>query len=319
LTGAAVPSEELQFREGRARDLRDTFVLFERVWSDTARGLRIMPPDSAPDDVEIERRWQRSRPFVDFLAAQEGCYWVCEEGDAIVGYARVVRFDRMEELTEVIVEPSYHGRGIGRGLLQRCWPDAPTPDLGRIVVAGGSLVDLSLYTEFGAMPLTGHWHMRQQTSAYLERRAHELDAPSPLVHVLTDEGAVAEWKRLEPPVLGHARAALYEFFGRERTCLATVDGDQATGLCWVSTDGEIGPAVGVNSEALVPVVLAALDRVAKTREPENLSIFCTTESWWLLRRLRELGFRVFWPSWIMASLPLPALDRYLPTRPAFLL
>ena len=87
----------------------------------------------------------------------------------------------------------------------------------------------------------------------------------------------------------------------------------------MSGDGEIGPAVGDSAEALVPVVLAALDRVAKTREPEHLSIFCTTESWWLLRRLRELGFRVFWPSWIMASVPLPGLDRYLPTRPAYVL
>jgi hypothetical protein len=48
-------------------------------------------------------------------------------------------------------------------------------------------------------------------------------------------------------------------------------------------------------------------------------VFCTTDSWWLLRRLRELGFRVFWPSWIMCSVPLPGLDRYLPTKPAYLL
>jgi len=244
---------------------------------------------------------------------------VCEEAGSLVGYARVVRFGGMEELTEVMVEPSHHGRGIGRALLQRCWPDAPTPEMGRIVVAAGTLVDLSLYTEFGTMPSTGHWHLRQRAGAYLERRAHETDAAEPDVHVLTDDGAVAEWKRLEPLAVGHDRAALHEFFGRERTCLATLDGGEATGLCWVSPGGEIGPAVGVSAEALVPVVLAALDRVAKTKEPEHLSVFCTTESWWLLRRLRELGFRVFWPSWIMTSVPLPGLDRYLPTRPAFLL
>ena len=77
--------------------------------------------------------------------------------------------------------------------------------------------------------------------------------------------------------------------------------------------------MGESAEDLVPVVLAALDRVAKMQEPESLGVFCTTDSWWLLDRLRRLGFRVHWPAWVMSSVPIPGLDRYLPTRPARLL
>ena len=33
----------------------------------------------------------------------------------------------------------------------------------------------------------------------------------------------------------------------------------------------------------------------------------------------RLGFRVFWPSWVMCSVPLPGLDRYAPTRPPHVL
>jgi hypothetical protein len=69
----------------------------------------------------------------------------------------------------------------------------------------------------------------------------------------------------------------------------------------------------------VPVVLAALDRVAMTQEPPNLGVFTSTLSWWLLRRLRTLGFSVYWPSWVLCSVPLPGLDRYMPTRPPHLL
>ena len=143
----------------------------------------------------------------------------------------------------------------------------------------------------------------------------------PAVHALTPERAVSEWKELEPPAIGHERPLLHEFFGRTRSCLAIMDAraGAALALCWVSSEGEIGPAVARKPADLVPVVLAALDRVAKAQEPESLGIFSSTDSWPLLERVRRLGFRVQWPSWLMCSVSLPGLDRYLPTRPARLL
>jgi hypothetical protein len=246
---------------------------------------------------------------------------VAETGEGLVGYARTVSFEAMEELTELMVLPEHQRRGIGRQLLEIVWPGDPSPELGRVVVATGSPSDLSLYTEFGTMPVAGHWHMRQRAEVYLSHRAQEIDTTDPGVHVLKADRAVAEWKRLEPSAIGHRRDPLHEFFGRDRTCLATIDpstGD-ATSLCWVSSDGDIGPAVAASPGELVPVVLAALDRVAMTQEPQYLGVFTTTLSWWLLRRLRTLGFSVYWPSWVMCSVPLPGLDRYMPTRPAHLL
>jgi hypothetical protein len=227
----------------------------------------------------------------------------------------------MDELTELWVAPSHAGVGVGRALLERCWPESPTPELGRVVLGIGRPADLTLYTQFGVMPVSGHWHMRHRSEEYIERRSQEIDAGPPTVHALTPERAVAEWKRLEPSAIGHERPLLHEFFGRTRTCLATIDAErgEASALCWVSSDGDIGPAVGEAAQDLVPVVLAALDRVAKQQEPESVGVFCTTDSWWLLDRLRRLGFRVHWPGWVMSSVPLPGLDRYLATRPARLL
>ena len=53
--------------------------------------------------------------------------------------------------------------------------------------------------------------------------------------------------------------------------------------------------------------------------PPNFGVYCATDSWWLLRRLRNLGFKVHWPGWVMSSIPLPGLDRYMPMRPPHLL
>ena len=64
------------------------------------------------------------------------------------------------------------------------------------------------------------------------------------------------------------------------------------------------------------MVLAALDRVAKTQEPESLGVFCTTDS--LVAAATACAGSAsgcYWPSWVMCSVPLPGLDRYMPTRP----
>jgi len=312
---------DLSLREGQHADLRTTFTLAELAVHDTARRTGILST-APPSEEQIEKDWQHRRDLLEFTAAQDGgSYWLCEAAGRSVGYGRVCRFGAMEALTELMVLPEYHGQGIGRALLERLWPSDPTPDLGRLVVAAGAPADLTLYADFGAMPVTGHWHMRGPAEAFRERRAQEIDSTDPPAHVLSPERAAAEWKRLEPPAIGHRRPLLHDFFGRTRTCLATMDAEatRATALCWVDTQGQVGPAVAATSQDLVPVVLQALDRVAMTRRLETLAVFCSTDSWWLLRRLRQLGFRVWWPSWVMCSIPLPGLDRYVPTRPPHLL
>jgi GNAT superfamily N-acetyltransferase len=317
-----VGSEELTYREGTAADLAATFDLSERTMHDSAVRQGVLAPDLELTPEQIRSDWVRHRPLLEFIAAQpEGRYLIAEGEEGLVGYGRVVRFGEMEELTELMVCPRHQGLGIGRALLERCWPGDPTPELGRVVVAAGAPSDLSLYTEFGVMPISGHWHMRQRTEHYLTRRAQEADAGAESVHALSPDNALKAWGRLEPSAIGHDRSALHEFFCRDRSCLAVLDPQtgSAKSLCWVSSEGEIGPAVAETAGDLVPVVLGALDRVAKTIEPEWLSVFTTTISWWLLRRLRTLGFTVFWPGWVMCSEPLPGLDRYTPTRPPHLL
>lgn len=314
---------DLSLRDGVAADLRETFTLSERAVHDAALRSGILAGTPEPTEVEIARNWRRRRGLIEFMAAQPGgAYRVCEQDGEQIGYGRVVRFGGMEELTELMVKPGHQGRGVGRALLEDLWPRSSEPEVERLVIAAGAGVDLSLYTGFGVMPVAGHWHMRADTSRYLEVRAAEPDeARAGAAHVLEPDHAVKEWNRLEPGAIGHARPALHEFLARDRSCLACVDerSGLATALCWVSGHGEIGPAVGAWPSDLAGVVVAALDRVALIQEPELLSVFTTTIAWPLLARLRGLGFRVWWPSWILCSTPLPGLDRYAPTRPPHLI
>ena len=162
----------------------------------------------------------------------------------------------MEELTELMVDPGHQGEGIGRALLERCWPGDPTPRSGPARRRDGRARDLTLYPDFGVMPVAGHWHLRVRTERFLERRAQEVDVREPDAHVLSPARAVEEWQRLEPLAIGHERPALHEFFARDRTCLAPSPDGRRDRAGWVSSDGDIGPAVGAEPEDLVPVVLA---------------------------------------------------------------
>jgi GNAT superfamily N-acetyltransferase len=314
-------AEDVAFREGTVGDLRATFALSDRTMHRLAVDQGYLTTNGERSELDIEASWTRHRSLVEFLDAQDRRYVIAENGEGPVAFARVVCFDGMEELTDLMVAPAHQGKGLGRRLLEQVWPGDPSPSVGRIVVATGEPRDLSLYTEFGVMPVAGHWHMRSETSAYLERRSHETDATEAgAVVVLTPERAMLAWKRLEPDAIAHARPELHEFFGRDRTCLAALDPEgNAQGLCWVSTDADIGPAVGPTPGDVITVVLAALDRVAKSQEPHELAVYASTTSWHLLHRLRMLGFRVYWPSWVMCSVPLPGLDRYVPTRPPLVL
>lgn len=311
----------LTFRDGGSSDLADTFGLAQRAMHDAALRQGFARAGHELSESAVRADWLRQRSFIEFIAAQPGCYVIAESAEGgLMGYARTVQIGGMEQVTELMVDPDQQGAGLGRLLLEHCWPGAPTTERGRIVVATGAPSDLTLYTNFGVMPIAGHWHLRQRTEAYREQRSQE-DGSGPGVHVLKPDRAVAEWRRLEPAALGQERRELHEFFARDRTCLASLDAasGEARALCWVSSEGDIGPAVSVEPGDLVPVVLSALDRVAMTQEPEYLSVFASTLSWWLLRRLRSLGFVVYWPSWVMCSVPLPGLDRYMPTRPPHLI
>src|SRR5829696_8437674 len=162
---------ELSFRDGGPSDLPATFALTRRSIRHAAKRQGVMPAGAELPESQIEAEWAQQRSFVEFLAAQAGgCYVIAEADDGgLCGYARTVRLGEMEQMTELAVAPEQQGAGLGRDLLGRCWPGAPTPELGRIVVATGAPTDLTLYTNFGVMPVAGHWHLRQRTETYQEQ------------------------------------------------------------------------------------------------------------------------------------------------------
>jgi GNAT superfamily N-acetyltransferase len=203
-----VAADDVSLREGSPSDLQATFALSDRTMFRQAVDMGYLPAGER-SDTDIADSWGRHGGLVQFLDAQPNRrYLIAENSQGPIAFARIVQFGAMEQLTDLMVTPSHQGTGVGRLLLEGIWAGGPSPSLGRLVVATGAPRDLSLYTEFGVMPVAGHWHMRQETSSYLQQRSQETDATEAgTVVVLTVERAVAEWKRLEPEAIAHERTS----------------------------------------------------------------------------------------------------------------
>ncbi len=310
----------LSFRDGTARDLSATFALAERTRHDAAMRQGIASDGPEPTPVEVRGDWHRERALIEFMAAQpDGRYVICEAAEEPIGYARVVRFGGMEQLTELRVDPEHQGRGVAG----RC-SSAAGPGIHRRSSAGSwwpreRPADLSLYTEFGVMPITGHWHMRAADRRISrdarggarglragrcarprrrERRGR-VEAPRAERH-RAPPAAAARVLRARPHLPGARgrrdrrghRALLGELRRRDRARRWGRGPRTSCRSSWRRSTGS-----------------------RRRRSPSTLDVYSTTISWWLLRRLRGLGFHVHWPGWVLCSIPLPGLDRYVPTRP----
>ena len=132
---------ELTFRRAARATSRPAFGSARRRGTQSRPRRGLLPAGPAPpDEPSSASEWGRDRPLLEFIAAQQdGCFLICEDERRDRSATRAsLRFGVMDELTELWVAPSHAGRGIGRDLLERCWPDSPTPELGRIVVAAGT-------------------------------------------------------------------------------------------------------------------------------------------------------------------------------------
>ena len=285
-----------------------------------ARSLGVDSGTSIDPD-SLAREWERRRPLVEFVSAQEGHFMLAERDGELVGFGRTCTFGDMEELTELHVAPEHAGQGIGPALLEpdlagSAHPRAGPGGGGARRVAGPERADGRRH-DAGGRSLAHARADRRLPGGALARSPTPPSRPWWCSSPTAPAASGRRWSPTPSATIG----PLYTSSSRARARAWprwTTQG-RPSALCWAGMDDAVGPAVGATSQDLVPVVLQALDRVAKTQEPATLSVYCATHSWWLLRRLRSLGFEIVWPIWVMSSVPLPGLDRYLPTRPAHVL
>lgn len=140
----------LTFRPGTVADSYAVFSVFEETLADLNQRFGSTTPTSWQDPTALERTWAERRPLYEHLAQAAEQFWVAEQGDQIVGFARSILQDGVRELTEFFVLPSVQSGGVGRELLARAFPANGAKC--RSIISSADVRAQALYLKAGAYP-----------------------------------------------------------------------------------------------------------------------------------------------------------------------
>jgi GNAT superfamily N-acetyltransferase len=191
---------------------------------------------------------QRRGTLFEFLAATAEQFWIAEEGDKIVGYARALMSDGVRELSEFFVLPELQGRGVGRELMARTFPKQGARR--RVIMASTDTRAQVRYLKSGVYPRFAIQYLFRKP----ERRNIETDLlfkPAP-----NTPDTIAAMRTIDAAVLDFVRDEIHEFLLNGRKAYLYQRGEQVVGYGYMGKgtgpiallDGSDFPAVLAHAE-----------------------------------------------------------------------
>jgi hypothetical protein len=168
---------------------------------------------------------------------------VAEPADGVVvGWGATRTHPLGELLTDLFVDPAQHGRGIGRALLERLWPDPASG--GRFTFSSQHANALPLYARAGLLPT---WPLLYLSGPTDRLPATDLDATP------VDAASAAG---IDAHLAGGDRGADYAFWTRHAQAVRIGSAVDPVGIGVVRT-GEVLHLVARESDAIVAALRAS--------------------------------------------------------------
>ena len=89
---------------------------------DDSQRMNVMAITGGNDPQVLKSLCVQRKPMFEYLAENAAQFWVAENDNKIIAYARSIEHDGMQELTEFFVSPHQQSSSIGRELLARGFP-----------------------------------------------------------------------------------------------------------------------------------------------------------------------------------------------------
>jgi len=263
-----------------------------------------------PDPAERASRWTRLyEPIFRHLTDTAEAFWLAEDGDGIVGYARTTYRDGLRELTELFVAPRAQAAGVGKALLGEAFPAAGAEHL--LIMATLDNRAQARYLRSGCyprFPLLGLYRQPTSTSdaAVGMTLAARALGSAPDVDLLA---------RIDREVLGHRRDVDHGYLAPHRAGFAYEHDGRLVGYGYIAAVP--GPVAAVDP-AFVPAMLTHLELAAAESGIDELNWEVPGINRAAIDHLLARGYKVGeWYNFVMMNEPFGRFDRYVVSAPTF--
>src|SRR5690349_11263907 len=238
------------YRKGTIEDSYAVFQIFVRTIMDYSARMNVMAITGGNDPQVLESLWMQRKSMFEYLAESAAQFWVAEYDGEIIGYARSIEHDGMQELTEFFVSPHQQSSGVGRELLARAFSKSAARY--RTIIA--TLDERALY-RYMKLGVYGRFPLK-----YFYRKAEKVEVESDLkIEPLKIGLHMEELNRIDQEILNHTRQHQHRWVATTRAGFVYKRNDKIIGYGYVGSstgpfallDENDFPAVLAHAESLL--------------------------------------------------------------------
>lgn len=298
---------DVTFRRGTVEDSFDVFKIFETSLMDLSERQNVMAVTGAGDPVVRDEIWSRRKPLFDHLARTADEFWIAQDGERPIGYARSILRDNVRELTEFFVLPDAQSAGVGGELLKRAFPAESAKH--RVIIATTDVRAQVRYLKAGVVP--------RFPEMYWSRAPENVNGQSDLefVRVNNTPATLATIAEIDRVVLGHTRDVDHAFLLDTREGYLYRRGDKVVGYGYLASG--CGP-IALLDPADFDAVLGHAEAGAFARGHKEVGfdipqINRAAVDYFLAHKYKLDSFVAFF----MSDVPFGKFENYVLTSPAF--
>ena len=295
----------LTYRKGTIEDSYSVFQVFTKSIMDLSERMNVMAITGGNDPEVLKSLWERRKSMFEYLAKDCAQFWVAEEENEIIAYARSIEHDGLLELTEFFVLPNQQSAGVGRELLSRAFPYGK--ERYRTIVA--TLDERALYRYMNA-GVYARFPIK-----YFYRHAEKVDIATDLdIEPMKQEIHIEQMNRIDQQILGHVRESIHHWLITDRPGFIYKRRGEIVGYGYARNNG--GP-FALLDENDFPAVLAHAESSAAENGTdfgvETPMINRAALRYFLERKYRMDSFTVLF----MSDEPFGRFENYLCFSPIF--